>query len=263
MSPMESLLIISQRIDIFLLVLARVSGIMQTAPLFSSQRIPAIIRVGLAALIALVVVIVRREPGTEVASLFHLAMMIATEFLLGAILGFAVNLVVVAVQIAGQLIDMQMGFGIVNVLDPQTGIQVPLIGNFQYLLALLVLLGMDGHHLIISAIVKSYDFVPLGGMKIDATVTAFLVKLFCGMWVSAMKIGLPVTAALLVSDLALGIVARTVPQMNVFIVGLPVKIALGFVLLLVVVAWYIWLVGELLQEAFSQVDLLLRIIGVG
>jgi len=260
---MEGLYVISQRVDLFLMVLARVSGIMQTAPLFSSQRIPALIRIGLAALIALLVVIARHEAGPQIVSLFHLAMIIAGEFLLGAVLGYAANLVMAAAQVAGQLIDMQMGFGIVNVLDPQSGIQVPLIGNFQYLLALLVLLGIDGHHLILSAVVKSYDFVPLGGMKVDAFVTEFIVKLFCGMWVSAVKIGLPVVAALLVSDLALGIIARTVPQMNVFIVGLPVKIGVGFIILLAAIAWYLWLVGELLQAAFSQIDLLLRIIGAG
>lgn len=259
---MEYLGFLFGRLDTFLLVMARVTGMLQMAPVFSSQRVPVMVRVGLGALIALLITINQSWGVTNSDSLVYLVLGMAGEFILGFAIGFIVNLVMAATQIAGQLVDMQMGFGIVNVMDPQSGQQMPLVGNLQYMLALLVLLGINGHHMIITAIVKSYDFVPALGMKINGSTTELIISLFCGMFVSALKIALPLVAALFVTDVALGIVARTVPQMNVFIVGLPLKIVVGIFMLIAVLGLYIWMVGELLNNAFSNIDLFMRLVGV-
>ena len=258
---MEYLGFLFSRLDTFLLVMSRVTGMLQIAPVFASQRVPVMVRVGLGAMIALMITINQTWGVANSDSLIFLVVGMAGEFILGFTIGFIVNLVMVAAQTAGQLVDMQMGFGIVNVMDPQSGQQMPLVGNFQYLIALMVLLGMNGHHMIITAIVKSYDFVPALGMKINGSTTELIINLFSGMFVSALKIALPLVAVLFVTDVALGIVARTVPQMNVFIVGLPLKIVVGIFMLIAVLGLYIWLIGKLLTDAFSNIDLFLRLIG--
>lgn len=258
---MDILGILNGRVDLFLLILARVSGMFQMAPVFASQRVPVVVRAALAAVISLILVISQPASPIPVTKLWYLVLGMAGEFLLGFAMGYVVNLVMAATQTAGQMIDMQMGFGIVNVLDPQSGQQIPLMGNFQYLLALMVLLGMNGHHLIINAIAGSYELVPLFGFKVDAATAGFMVSIFCGMFVSALKIALPLVAALFVTDVALGIVARTVPQMNVFIVGLPLKIVAGILLMIAVLGLYMWMVGKLLTDAFYDLDLFLRLLG--
>ncbi|MDH7480002.1 MAG: flagellar biosynthetic protein FliR, partial [Syntrophomonadaceae bacterium] len=172
---MDVLGVFFNRIDAFLLILSRVSGVLGIAPVFASQRVPVTVRAGLAALLAFIIALSRTEPVPPMESLPALAGGIAGEFLLGFAMGYIVYLVMAAAQTAGQVIDMQMGFGIVNVLDPQSGAQLPLVGNLQYLLALLVLLGMDGHHLMISGIVRSYDLVPVLGFTIDSGATDLLV----------------------------------------------------------------------------------------
>ncbi|NPV92036.1 MAG: flagellar type III secretion system protein FliR [Firmicutes bacterium] len=258
---MEYLGFLFSRLDTFLLVMSRVTGMLQMAPVFASTRIPMMVRVGLGAMIALMVTINQAWGGAGSGSLIQLVLAMAGEFILGFAIGFIVNLVMVAAQTAGQLVDMQMGFGIVNVMDPQSGQQLPLVGNLQYLVALMVLLGTNGHHMILTAIVKSYDFVPAMGMKISGSTTELIISLFVGMFVSAIKIAMPMVAALFVTDVALGIVARTVPQMNVFIVGLPLKIVVGIFMLIAVMGLYIWLIEKLLTDAFSSIDLFLRLTG--
>src|SRR5699024_7141617 len=130
-----------------------------------------------------------------------------------------------AVQIAGGFIDFQMGFAIANVIDPQTGAQSPLIGQYFYIIALLFLLSINGHHLIIDGIYNSYGFiaidafVPLG----DESMIMYVIDTFNTMFLIAFQISIPIVGCLFLVDVALGIIARTVPQLNVFVVGLPLK----------------------------------------
>jgi flagellar biosynthetic protein FliR len=251
------------KFDLFLLVLARVSGVFQMAPFFSGQRAPIYIRSGLAALVALLIsFILPSNPAEMPREFLPFILEIGSEFILGFTIGYIIHLVFVAVQVAGQFIDMQMGFGIVNVLDPQSGIQMPLIGNFLYIIALLVFFGMDGHHLIINALVKSYEFVPIFGVNFRGEMYELIVILFCTMFLTAMKIALPLVATLLVVDISLGLVARTVPQMNVFIVGLPIKIAVGLLLLSSLIGLYVWLLGILFTQTFENIDLFFRTVGL-
>ncbi|MGI6648211.1 MAG: flagellar biosynthetic protein FliR [Bacillota bacterium] len=258
---MDAIGLFLSKLDLFLLVLARVSGVFQMAPVFSGQRTPLTIRAGLAALVSILVVMVLPIASDQIPrDLPSFVISLAGEFILGFAIGYIIHLVFVAVQVAGQFIDMQMGFGIVNVMDPQSGIQMPLLGNFLYIIALLVFLGMNGHHLILSALVNSYDFVPIFGVVYTGEVTALIVSLFCGMFFTAMKIAVPLVTTLFVTDVALGLVARTVPQMNVFIVGLPLKILVGLAILTTIMTLYVWMLGVLFTQIFENVDLFLRIL---
>lgn len=250
-----------RQIDLFLLVLGRVIGVFVIAPVFGGQRIPGAVRVGFTVMVAGLVTMVFPVKVSIPRDMIYYTLGLITEFLIGFMIGFAMYLVFVAVQVAGQLIDMQMGFSIVNVLDPQSGVQIPLIGNFQYLMALLILLSLNGHHLILAALVKSYDFIPLLGGHLVGPVTETLLRMFSGLFVTAIKIAAPVVGSLLVTDVALGIIARTVPQMNVFIVGMPAKIAIGLVILILILSLYVWLLGVLFDRMFHDVDILLRLLG--
>ncbi len=170
-------------LDGFFMVLGRLSGLFISAPIFASRQLPGRIKVLIVILLAAVMssfvpvqyAIKLDSPVTFIAAM-------VTEVFIGYALGFVAYVLFAAIQMAGQLMDNQIGFSMVNVLDPQSGIQIPLMGNFYYLLALIIYLSMDGHHYLLQAIAQSYQVIPVLGanlgndfMEIIASVTAYMV----------------------------------------------------------------------------------------
>ena len=172
-------------------------------------------------------------------SLFPYIVMVIGEFLLGLIIGWASFLVFAAVQMTGQLLDMQIGFGIVNILDPTSGTQLPLVGNLKYILALIVFLSSNGHHILLSAVFTSFKLIPVTGVVFKTGLAGIMVDMVSGIFIIALKISLPVLITLLLTDVALGILARTMPQMNIFVVGVPGKIIIGIFMLSLALPFYI------------------------
>ena len=126
-----------------------------------------------------------------------------------------------------------MGFGIVNVIDPQSSNQISILGQFLNIMAILILLSLNGHHVILNGLLHSFDVVPLGGVTLAAPVMEKLMAMSAEIFVVAVKISAPILVALFLISVAMGILARTVPQMNVFIVGFPVQIGVGLTALTV------------------------------
>ncbi len=226
---MISILEITQtQIEVFLLSLFRSAGIMAIAPIFSQRTFPIQLRFAFSMLIAILIFpFVTSHDIVLPSGLWALLGVGVTEFLMGALIGFMFYLLLVAVQFAGGIIGFQVGFAIVNVIDPVTSENVSIIGQFQFLLATLLFLTMNGHHAILSGMVDSFRLVPLGRVAFQFAGAAELARLSAGVFILAVKIASPVMLALFLTDTALGVVARTVPQMNVFIVGFPLKIAIG------------------------------------
>jgi flagellar biosynthetic protein FliR len=251
--------LVADKIDVFLLILARVSGIFTTAPVFASRNIPPQIKIGLSGIVALMVFSIMKTPTEPLPStVWGFGLVVAGELMIGLILGFAAQLLFAAVQLAGAAIDMQMGFAIVNVVDPMFGTPVPLLGNFKYILALLLFLTTNGHHLVLTAIYHSYKIVPLTTFSFTGDLTAAMMKMAAGMFLIALKISLPVVGALFVVDVAMGIIARTVPQMNVFIVGLPVKIIIGLIVIMLSLPIYMLMLEALFNRSYADLINLLK-----
>lgn len=249
--------------DAFLIILARVSGLFLSAPIFASRQIPGKVKIltviVLTVSIACFVPLDKPVDFTKPAA-YILALVI--EVFIGYSIGFVAYAVFAAIQLAGQLMDMQMGFGMVNVVDPQSGMQIPLMGNFAYLIALLMYLQMNGHHYLIQAIVQSYKIVPVMGMNLGADFTELIVQITAYIFVIAVKVSVPIIFAVLLADIAMGFIARTVPQMNVFIVGLPLKIMVGLVALLLLFQVYMWLMEMLFTKFLKYLDIILITMGI-
>lgn len=218
---------------IFLLILLRVSALLMVAPIFGHRLFLARAKVGLAFMISLIVFPLVAEQGLQVPeSFFPYAFMMVGEVIMGLILGFVVLLLFIGIQFAGQLAGLQMGFGIVNVIDPQSSEQVSIIGQFLNILAILFVLTIDGHHMILRGLVSSFEVVPLGGgIELKGVLLQKIVTLSSEVFIIALKISTPVLIALFMISVAMGILARTVPQMNVFIVGFPVQLGVGLAVL--------------------------------
>jgi flagellar biosynthetic protein FliR len=156
---------------------------------------------------------------------------VVSELILGVIIGLSVQLVFAGIQLAGQLAGFQMGFSIVNVMDPLTSAQVSIVAQLKNLIAMLIFLAINAHHWFLRSLVESFRLVPPFGFHYSASLMEYLMRLGGNMFVIAIKVGAPVMVALLLTSVALGLVARTVPQMNIFIVAFPLKIVIGLLFL--------------------------------
>jgi len=162
-------------------------------------------------------------------------------------------LLFMAFQFGGQIVGFQMGFAIVNVVDPQSQQQVSLIGSLEYTIAALLFLVLNGHHLLLMALARSFTIVPPLSVSPDVEVYGGLVRMTSQVFVIAVRIAAPAMAALLLTNVALSIIARTVPQMNIFIVGFPIGIAVGLASLAFSAPLLVRIFGQLLSQL--QTDL--------
>lgn len=233
------------------------------APLFSMKGVPNQFKVGLSFFIALVALSSLPEGEPLLLDSFYI-LLIIKELGVGLALGFTAALLLYTVQIAGAFIDFQMGFSIASVMDPQTGTQVPIIGHFKYILALLFLLTVNGHHLMLDGVMQSFQSFPVESIAFSAKmedVAHFFTKLFVEMFMIALQIALPIVGALFLVDVALGILAKTVPQLNIFAVGLPLKIIVGFIMLFLSMPIFFYLLQILFEKILISMSQLIRLLG--
>lgn len=247
---------------VFLLIFVRVASFFVTVPLFSYRTIPAIHRVGVSFVLSWMMYYTMNTAPIAIDGAYFL--LILKEMLVGLLIGFTAALVMAAVQVAGALIDFQMGFTIANVIDPHTGMQSPIMGQYFYMFALLFLLSVNGHHLLLDGIYYSYQLIPLEQGKFSLGSSSFaqyMIHAFQSMFVIAFQMAIPVVASLFLVDVALGIIARTVPQMNIFVVGFPVKIAVAFIVMIVVMSAIFAVVQHLFEMMLYAMRDVMKIIG--
>jgi flagellar biosynthesis protein FliR len=246
----------------FLLILTRVSAFFLTIPVFSYRNLPAAHKIGLSLFLAWIMLYAVDPAPVPVDGTFLI--LVIKEAMIGLTIGFIAAIVFYALQVAGGFIDLQMGFAIANVFDPQTGIQTPLMGRYLYTFAVLFLLATDGHHMLLDGIFYSYQFLPVGsdlaGMG-DGSVAKYAVNVFSGMFLIALQMAIPIVGTLFLADLALGIVARTVPQMNIFVIGLPVKILIALILFLVVMPAFFVSIQLLIDEMREAMRNMMELLG--
>ena len=246
-----------------ILIFARINGIFVTAPFFGSRNISAKLRIGLSLLLTILilpsVLKLNIASNYQEANLLYFSLVVG-EFLVGLIIGFVANIFFSVDQMAGQILDMQIGFGMVNVLDPQSGQQMPVIGNFLNILAVLVFLTTNAHHFLLISLNDSFSVISLGAPNFQAGILAFALEVFKKTFVIAFKFCLPIATVILLTDIALGMLSKTMPQMNIFIVGMPAKIILGIFMLSAILPTYIYVLKVGFDEIYKDVQNIIRIL---
>jgi len=216
------------QLQIFFLIFFRVAAILMSMPIMNSTSIPLLFKFGLALSASIVLFpLLNLNVFPVLTNLSSFVVGAVGEILLGVIIGMAVNLIFVGLQIAGQLSGYQMGMALAEVIDPADGEQIPLLAQFFQIFAFLIFLTVNAHHWFLRALADSFHLLPPLGFKLSGSVIEQLMHVAGNMFVIAIKVGAPVIAALLLTTIALGLVARTVPQMNVFFVAMPLKIMIG------------------------------------
>ena len=203
-----------------------------TIPVFERRSIPLVFKLALAFATSMILFpMLKLSPLPVSNSIFVLGIDAAGEILLGFVIGFSVKLIFAGIQLAGQMAGYQMGMAIANVMDPSESQQVPILAQFNNLVALLVFLSINAHYWFIRALTQSYRLVPPLNVHFDGSLMEHLIQLGGKMFVIAIQVGAPIIATLLVTTVAFGLIARTVPQMNVLIVAMPLKIGVGLLFL--------------------------------
>jgi flagellar biosynthetic protein FliR len=215
----------------FMLVLARLTGVLVAAPVFGHGAVPMRVRAVVAVVTAMGVARLAPPAVAGVADALTLAGYVIVEIATGALFGFAAQLLFTGCLMGAELAGVHMGLGVARVIDPRAEIEATPVAVWLELVALQVFLAVDGHHLLVRAAMRSFELVPPGAARLGPREIGALVALVGDAFEVAVRIAAPVVAALFIADTALGLLARAIPQLNVFIMGFAVKIGVGFLVL--------------------------------
>jgi len=251
----------AEHVESFILVLLRVSAIVVTIPVISEASVPIRVKAALSILITLIIfpLVLPKIPPTANYHVLILMYRMAGEVMIGLIIGFSARIILAGIRMAGDMIGFQMGFSISNVIDPMTSEQVSIITELQYLVAMLVYLAVDAHHIFFSAIIQSYAVLNPLAFHFSGSLMQFILNLSKEMFVIALKLAAPIMAVVLFTNVGLGIVARTVPQINIFIVGMPLHIAVGLVFLGITAPMFLKLTSGFFLNFENTVITILRL----
>lgn len=247
---------------VFLLVLVRFSGLIVSAPVLGSRNFPVMAKAGLAAMSAILITPNIPEFGTTLPDdPVTFSLIAAGELSIGLMMGFTMTLMFSAIQVAGQLLDMLTGFALMNVFNPALETQVPIFGFFLFIVAVLYLLVLNGHHMMIKAMVISFERIPLGGFVLDPALLREVSTWGSAMFYDGLMIAAPVGGALLLAYVTMGLLGRLVPQIHLFVVGFPVTIAMGLLLVALSLSMYMNLLDDMFVQMFRNVNTVMRAMG--
>lgn len=242
-----------EHLEFFLLILVRISGFMVAAPIFSLRNIP--MRVKLILAIAVAIIVFNTVPYREIeySTTIDYAFVVILEMVAGLIMGFMANVSYYILSFAGQIIDQEIGFSMVNQFDPITSAQVTVTGNFYTYSVMLMVMITNMHHYLIRAIADSFQVLPVGSISLDFTLYEVMKRFVVDYFVIGFRIVLPIFASLLVVNTILAILARVAPQMNMFVIGLQLKVFVGLVVLVLMVMMITGVADLIFQEMMSMI----------
>ena len=214
----------SAEIQRFLLIFTRVVSVLWLLPLFSSRAVSVPFKAGLSLLIAYLLFDSMTVDRSFSSDPYMMLLYVLKEVFIGLSIGFSVRILFMAVNAAGEIISIQSGFSFARFMDPLSMTQVTVIEQFKNLLAMMIFLATDAHHILIKAMVVSFKDVPIGSVTMQQSFFQYLIAATGKIFITGFKIGAPVIVTLLFVELALGMLSRMIPQINIFIEGVPIKI---------------------------------------
>ncbi len=248
-------------VELFLLIFVRMTGLFVIAPIFG-RNMPTYIKIGIALTSAILMAsVVKVDHVIEINGYLLYAFYIIKEFIVGLVIGFVAYAFFTSIYIAGQIIDMQIGFGMVNVFDPITNIQVPITANLYYMVAMLIFLATNGHHILLKALYQSFRLIPIASAGMGPNMKDNIIEVFRQMFSIGFKIAAPILAAILIADVVLGIISKTIPQMNVFVLGMPLKILVGLILIMITIPAFIYIVAMISDKMNIEIFKFLKDMG--
>mgnify|MGYP002623540248 CR=1 FL=1 len=256
---------ILNHVPAWLMVLFRITGIFVIAPVLGSRTIPPRIKILFAVVLSFCIYPMLLNPGRASAgyvghvvehgmSLWSMGGAVAMELLLGIVIGYGASLPIIAMQTAGHIVDQQMGMGIGGIFNPELEDDATVSSQFFFILAMMIFMIIGGHRILLATVIGSYDNVPLGGFRVDGHVLDMIVGMLAAMFDLAIRIAAPLLCIVFLETIAMGFIARTVPQMNILSIGFPLRIMIGIGMLVVSTATIAMAASGSIQGALRQLS---------
>ncbi len=240
-----------ENFDVFLLILVRITGFIYTAPFFSLSNVPFRVKTGFSIFLTAIIFYTVSYTTPEYDNVIQFAVLIVSEALAGAIMGFFANIAYRIIAFAGQFIDMEIGFSMVSQFDPTTSIQTTITANFYGYAILLMMMITNLHHHFLKAVIDSFQVAGVGEVRIDPASYQLMARFITDYFIIGFRIVLPVFASILIVNTILAILAKIAPQMNMFVIGMQIKIFVGLFVMLLVVEMIPSVADFIFKEMFS------------
>ncbi len=245
----------TNQVVLFMLLFTRLSGLFAFFPFFSHLRIPMTVKTAMAFCMTMFLFPLATLPDIEY-TVISLTLALVSELMLGFIAGLFLVIVFGMLQIAGMNISFVMGFTMANLIDPQTGVGTPIVSTFFTLLALVILLSFNGHHLMILFIAESLNHIPLGGFYPTYGIWEYLVVAVASMFMFGFILSFPVIGISLLADIVFGMLMKTMPSFNLLVVGFPIKIMISFIVMIVTLGSIMIVFKREMLEALNRLSIL-------
>ncbi len=254
----ESLTTILPHIPAFMMVLFRLTGIFVFAPMFGSSLIPVRVKVLFALTLSFCIYPLIPPQAALPLSMLSLAPAIASELAIGAIIGFGASLPLSAMQLGGTMMGLQLGMGLAQVYNPDFNEETEVISQLLMTTALTIFIILDGHHVLLGTLIDSFKSVPLGGYKPDGQVLSIMLGLLTAMLELGIRVAAPLLCLVFLESVAMGFVAKTVPQLNILTIGFPLRIIIGMMIFIATLAT---INESFIASVRDAMNMLLRVIG--
>lgn len=245
-----------ENVEFFLLILIRMSGFILTAPIFSMKNIPVPVKIALSLGTAILIYTILPYQPLEYRGVIGFAGLVVQEMIFGILLGYVTNICTYILNFSGQLIDMEIGFGMVNLIDPLNNLNITVTGNLYSYFVTMIMIVTNMHHYILKAFIDVYQLIPIGEIKFQANLFEIMLRFMNDYFIIGFRIVLPVFASMLVVNVVLGVLARVAPQMNMFVVGIQLKVFIGLAVLLISIQW----IPEVADFIFSEMKTLMNFV---
>ncbi|ROR30781.1 flagellar biosynthetic protein FliR [Mobilisporobacter senegalensis] len=245
-----------QNFEYFLLILVRISAFILVAPFFSMSNTPIRLRTGFSIFLAFLLYQVVDLKTISYQTEIEYGILVLKEFLVGLLLGYFANICTAILNFAGQVIDMEIGLSMVNLFDPVSKSQTSITGNFYMYLVMLMLIITNMHHYILIAFVDTYTIIPVGEGIFRPDMYLIMIQFMVDYFIIGFRIVLPIFASSLLINIILGIMAKIAPQMNMFVIGMQLKIFAGLVVLFLMIG----LLPNVSDFVFNEMDKMMKLI---
>jgi len=242
---------LSALIGTFFWPFIRIGAMFFAAPILGTRMVPVRVRVIMAATLTLLVA--PSLPDIPVVDVFSVSgfLIVLQQILIGATMGFVLQLIFSAVVMAGEHMAFSMGLGFASMIDPQNGVSVPVISQFFTVIATLLYLTMNGHAILIEVLVDSFNTMPVAPQGLDRDAFWIVISWGSAMFLYAVHIALPVVMSLMLIQLALGVMTRAAPQLHIFSVGFPVTMLMGFITIMILMRLFLPMFGRILNDGLE------------
>lgn len=242
-----------EQLEVFFCILVRISAFIYAAPIFSLKNVPRRVKIGLSIAIAVIIFQLTGEVEIPGGSVIDYAMFVGKELLAGLILGYFANVGYNILSFAGHMMDMEIGFSMVNEFDPVMNTQVTITANLYSYAVMLMLLVTNMHHYIIKAIVDSFAVLPIGKFNIPPNMVQVMINFMVDYFIIGFRIILPMFASILIVNVVLAILAKVAPQMNMFVIGLQLKVFVGLLVLIFMITMIPSVTDFIFNEMISMI----------